>query len=260
VAHASKQATDTGYDVVGFRNLEPGDSPRLVNRRRLAKRGEVTVTRKLPDRRARILFLVDVSGSQRLGSAVPKQEAVRTVLRGMGQACLARGDAITVVSFAERVRYESRVLTGRNAFEDALQDLTPPERGQDGSDAREVLARAGDLVGPPARAELVCIISDFLFPAQYRRQLSQLADETDLIAVVVRDPMETAVPSFMGALTLRDVETGALITAADLASDDPSAYLDAIGIDRCVLSTAQTEDDHYRRLFDFFVDRREQRR
>lgn len=259
-AHRSSTPQDTGYDLAGFRNLEPGDSPRMVNRQRLVKRGEVTVTRKLPDRRARVLFLVDVSGSQQMGSAHPKLETIRAVLRGMGQACLARNAAVHLVSFARKIEYESRSITSRGSFADQLDELVPAPSGRDGSDAAEALARAEDLIGPPARVDLVCILSDFLFTREYRRQLGHLADQADVLAVVMRDPMESALPPLAGALTLRDVETGAIITAARAAVDDSSAYLDGIGIDRCVLYTHETEHDHYRRLNDFFVDRREQRR
>ncbi len=258
--HPSTTPQDTGYDLIGFRNLEPGDSPRMVNRQRLVKRGEVTVTRKLPDRRARILFLVDVSGSQQLGSAYPKHAATLQVLAGMGQACLAHHNAIHLVSFARHIEYESSVITSRNSFASHLEEIRPAARGHDGSDAAEALARTGDLVGHPARVDLVCIISDFLFPREYRRELAFVGDQADTIAVVMRDPMEMDMPSLAGALTLRDVETGAIITAASAAGDDPSAYLDSIGIDRCVLYTHETEHDHYRRLDDFFVDRHEQRR
>jgi hypothetical protein len=56
----------------------------------------------------------------------------------------------------------------------------------------------------------------------------------------------------------RDVESGEMVYASAMNTEDPSAYLESIGIDRCLLSTRNDEFQQFALLQEFFEERAEE--
>ncbi|HXV26826.1 MAG TPA: DUF58 domain-containing protein [Candidatus Paceibacterota bacterium] len=250
----------SGYDLAGHRPLEVGDSPRSVSRRHFAKYGEWLVTEKFPDRRASVLFLVDISASGGLGNAGPKRVTALQALEGLGTACLSRGHILRAVAFTDRIERVTSVIGSAQVWDDEVAGLRALEPAGQLTDPVSALEFAWELSAQGTQGvDLVCVISDFLFPEDERSRLADLAGRADVIAVVVSDPMEAQAAPIAGTFVLRDVESGTTVFAAGVDAGDPSGYLDDLGIDRCRLTTTQDEFGLYDSLRDFFTERSESR-
>ena len=67
--------------------------------------------------------------------------------------------------------------------------------------------RCGGVVASRSRRGLVVVLSDFLAPTGWERELQALAHRHDVIAVEVVDPRELTLPD-VGLLQVADAETG----------------------------------------------------
>lgn len=250
----------SGYDIADRRKVEIGDSPRSVSLRHLAKFGELEVVEKFPDRRGVVLLLVDLSLSGELGTVRSKRQTVADIVYGLGIGCLARGLVLRCLAFTDRIELETPSFGGHSRLDDTVHELRTMETKGVRTDPGPALARAWEMTRAGRPADMVCIVSDFLFPQPYRRQLESLSDAADVVAVAVRDPMEESAPPVAGAFRFRDAETGDIMYSSGIVNEDPSAYLERIGIGRCVLYTNEEDHEHYRRLDDFFTARRDARK
>ncbi|OGZ00241.1 MAG: hypothetical protein A2945_04400 [Candidatus Liptonbacteria bacterium RIFCSPLOWO2_01_FULL_52_25] len=255
---ASSLTSERGFDVKGIRDFQMGDSLRAVDRTHFVRFGKAVVLERSPDRNAVILFLVDVSASEHLGCAKTKKERMFEVLRGIAQACFAKGHRIMFCAFTTRVEYESNLIAGAHTLEGALTDLANRAFREKKTNPKKALDRAWELATRSScPVDLVCIASDFLFPKPYVRELEELSDATDVIALTMRDPIETDMPPIAGGYMVQDAETGETYYASSASGVEPTSHLESLGIDVCILDTQGSEDDDFQAISDFFTLRSE---
>lgn len=256
----SSRASDRGFHIRGVRELEVGDAPRAVSRKHYVRTGEEIVIEKYAERNALILVLMDVSASMLVGAGRRKHEASLELLRRFCEACLWKGNTLRVLAFTTVVELESRPITDTSALEAVFEKLASLKPSHSGTDYRDVIALASVISGRREQpADLVCIVSDFLFPQprlQLFRALDALQEVADVIAFVMRDRIEVEMPPVSGALMVRDAETGETFWAGETSGYDPAKELERFDIDACVVTTAQTEEEWFEALADFFTERR----
>ncbi|MDO8558402.1 MAG: DUF58 domain-containing protein [bacterium] len=256
---ASSLVDEDGFEPQGMREFSPDDPPRALSVRDYLRTGQMVVVEKHPDRNALVLFLVDVSASEFLGSARLKHAASLDVMRGLATACLARNFTIVVFAFTTRVEFESHPIRSMHALESVIAQIEVLALTEKKTDPSSALNRAWDVaMRPQDPADLICIVSDFLFPNTDTTDLEMLADACDVIAVALRDPLEESLPPFAGGVMLRDAETGATSWASSVGDYDPLPGLERVGIDACLLRTSESDVEHYEKLSDFFETRREE--
>ncbi len=233
-----------GFHIRGVRELEVGDAPRAVSRKHYVRTGEEIVIEKYAEHNAFILVLLDVSASELIGGERLKYDASLELLRHFCEACLWKGNTLRVIAFTTRVELESRPITDTNALELVLEKLAALKPACSGTDYKDVISLAAIIAGRRERpADLVCVVSDFLFPQprlQLFRALEDLQDLADVIAFVMRDRIEVDMPPASGALMVRDAETGEMFWASDASGYDPVEELGKYDIDSCVLMTSQS--------------------
>lgn len=245
--------SEMGFAAAGARDYQIGDPPRAVDLLRLIKFDEAIVIEKHPDRSAVVLFLVDISASERLGSRKNKLEAQLMLVRGLATACLAKNCPVLILAFASKVEFESKLIKGEGALLEALSDIEGSPAKKERTNPRGALERALELASRPSfPADLVFFVSDFLFENHCASELGALQDKADIVAVVAQDGIETGIPPVAGAFTLCDVETGEVFSAAALSRYNPLSTLTKLGIDFCVFDTAWNEESCYAALFEFF--------
>ena len=257
----SSLKSERGFDVKGSRDFQIGDSLRSVSRPHFVKHGKAIVSERSPDRNAVVLFLVDISASEDLGYAKIKKERMVEVLRGIATACLVKRHRIMLCGFTTHIEYESVLISSSNAFEEALDELADYTPREKETDPKEALDYAWELATRSScPVDLACIVSDFLFPKPYVRELEDLCEVSDVIALTMRDPIETDMPRVAGGYMMQDAETGKTYWASSASGVEPTSYLEAIGIDVCMFDTRGSEDDDFQRASDFFTLRSEKGR
>jgi uncharacterized protein (DUF58 family) len=255
----SDKVSDRGFDICGVRESEAGDSPRSLSRKHYVRTGKEIVLEKRPLRNAAVLFLLDASASEQVGADCTKYEASLKLLRHIAWACLWQGNTTQVIAFTTRVEWESGIIHDSRALEDVMDQLSDLKPEFSGTDHRDVLDLALSITGRADHpADLVFIISDLISPRPregFFRDLMDLGDEADVIALIVRDRIETEMPLLNGGLMVRDSETGEMFWASDSTGTDPTEELSQCDIDTCTLMTSQTEEEWFGILSDFFITR-----
>ncbi len=256
----SSKKSPQGFDIQSARNFEIGDSPRLVSRPHLVKFDKAIVLEKYPDRSVFVVVLFDVSNSESLGSARTKLDANLELLDGFGRACVSKSHRLLILAFSSEIEYESKVLNSLNAFESAMYDIRNMSPKHRGTDHRAVFERAYRLASRSTEpAELICIMSDFLFPSNYNRVLQDLYGAADVITLIMKDQTEVTMPVIAGGMMMRDSETGETFYVASIDPYNPIDNLKKMDIDTCLLNSGASEEEYFQRLSEFFLTRADRR-
>ncbi len=211
-----------GLEFSEVREYQPGDNHRDIDWNVSARMGQIYIKKFIETRELRVVFLVDVSASQNLGTvSMFKRERIAELVAGLSFSAVANHD-----------------LAGLILFSDQMEKYLPPRKGRNNalSILREVLylqpkSKATSLKAACEYAQrilkkrcILFIISDWL-DSGYEKALKILAHKHDVIALQILDNSELELPD-AGLLKLQDPETGA---TAWLNSSDPKlrkAYKD----------------------------------
>ncbi|MEZ0348292.1 MAG: DUF58 domain-containing protein [Thermus sp.] len=174
----------------------PGDEAERIDWPATARTGELHVRRFREERELTLWLLLDGSPSMRFGSRRREKYTLALELAlSVAYIALRHGNRVGAV-------LPSGLVPPRGGRAQAL--LLAREAKRPGP-ARP-LAEGLDLLGRVARRRsLVFVFSDFLDP--FAEALARLAARRDLVAVLVEDPWERALPE-AGVLAFRDPETG----------------------------------------------------
>ena len=252
----SSGLADRGFHISGLREFEVGDSFRSISRKHYVRTGEEIIVERHPEQNALILVLLDVSASMSVGSSRRKIDVSLDLLRHFGSACLWQGNKLQVLAFSSIIALESDVIASFASFERLLEkliELVPESRHTHYSEA---LGRALEISEKSyAPADLVCIVSDFLFPSpleNFYRDMNMLQERTDVIALLIRDPVEETAPQIGGCLQVRDAETGEFLWLTGINSSDILREFSKQDLEACMVTTSQNDQQWYEALDDFF--------
>ncbi len=196
-----------GMEFSEVREYQPGDEVRTIDWNVSARMRRLFVKRYVEERELTVMLIVDCSGSSRFGTGERDKQ-------GMA-AELAAVLALTATRNNDRV--------GLILCSDHPEHVVPPRKGR-----RHALRLVRDVLAWPTSARptdlgaaldyaarvlphhaIVFIISDFVTPS-VERHLRLLSQRHDIVAVVLDDPGERALPD-LGVTRLVDAETGRLI-------------------------------------------------
>lgn len=211
-AHTSR-LRGAGFDFQELRAYRPGDDVRTIDWSVTARLNAPYVRETRAERELDVMVALDVSRSMELGTShASKKEVLAVITASLVFSALS--DQINI---------------GFLAFADDVVDFRPPRRSR--ADAWKILERVWGLAPAPARSTklgpairalvarlrrvtVVFLVSDFMtaddvFEAS---DLPVLAARHDVIAVVPEEPSEWELPSGLGYLRLRDLESGLAAT------------------------------------------------
>lgn len=233
-----------GMEFDEVRPYVPGDDVRRIDWNVTARSGEAFLKQFREEREQTLLLVADVSGSVRFGSGgrdgrTDKRLQIARCAGALAYAALRSNDRVGLVAFSESVEQflPPRKSRGhgwqviRAAFEHRAQGHRTDLAGAL-SFATRVLKRRATVV----------ILSDFLAPAPFDDALGALARRHRVHAMVVHDPLETALPA-AGLVSFVDAETGAtrLLDTRHARLDHPPkarlAGLRRLGVRATLLST-----------------------
>lgn len=186
------------------RHYQPGDDIRTIDWNVTARMGQPYVKRFVEERELRIHFVLDVSGSQQVGSMTyHKRDVAAEVVALLCLAGLKQGDSLGLTTFTQEIE---SYLPPRRGMHHALRLIyqalyqEPKKRGTN-------LARAMQFTAKMARRRsVVVILSDFL-DENWQTELDRLAFRHDIFAIVTSDVLDDQLPAH-GLLSLCDAETG----------------------------------------------------
>ncbi|MDY0151982.1 MAG: DUF58 domain-containing protein [Candidatus Cloacimonas sp.] len=203
-----------GLEFSEVREYQPGDNHRDIDWNVSARMGQLFIKKFRETRELRVVFLVDVSASQNLGTvSMFKRERIAEIVAGLSFSAVANHD-----------------LVGSILFSDVPEKYLPPRKGK--NNALEILREILYLhpKSPKTSLSAACkyafkmlkkrcilfIISDWI-DTDYEPALKILSKKHDVIAMQILDNSELELPD-AGIIRLKDPELGA---QAWINSSDP---------------------------------------
>lgn len=198
-----------GIEFDQVRKYEPGDDVRSVDWNVTARMGELYVKRFVEERELTMLLVVDASASNDFGTQGQfKRDAAIEMTAMLAFAAVRNNDKVGLLLFTDRVEKFIPPRKGRRHILRILRELLafePRGRGTDLGVALEYMNRT------VKRRGIVVLVSDFQAdPESYRKALNIAGKKHDVIAIDLRDPMESEIAS-VGLLALQDAETGEIV-------------------------------------------------
>lgn len=217
-----------GMEFSEVREYQPGDEVRTIDWNVSARMRRLFVKRYVEERELTVLLIVDCSGSSRFGTGARDKLALA--------AELAAVLALTATRNNDRV--------GLVLCSDEPEHVVPPRKGR-----RHALRLVRDVLAWPASGRptdlgagldyaarvlshhsIVFVVSDFVTPP-IERQLRRLSQRHDVVAVVLDDPGERALPD-LGVARLVDAESGRLVEIDTGNATVRDRFREAVGRER----------------------------
>jgi uncharacterized protein (DUF58 family) len=206
--HSRRRGAGLEFDQITA--YQEGDPIRNINWAATARRGGETplVNAHYEDKDLTVMLLVDLSASMEFGSArVTKKTLAAEICASLVYSALAAHDRIGLLGFTSDV---ACYVPPRHSWA-YLRAI--PERILHGEAEKApasfwtAMAHLERWVKRPA---LMFLLSDFLIEdtEQLHHALSRLGRSHELIALIVTDPLEVALPTGTARMVTRDLETG----------------------------------------------------
>ena len=202
-----------GIEFAEAREYVPGDDVRRIDWNVTARMGAPWVKEYVEERELHLLCAVDVSASQLAGRPVlGRRAAAAEVCALVTLAAAYSHDRTGLLTFSDRIeRYVPPAKGARHAMR-LVREVLQPDQPQP---ATSIATACDYLVRVLRRRSTIFLISDFIDDG-YERPLRDLSRRHELIAVVVVDPLDEALPD-AGIVEVEDVERGGrlLIDSSD---------------------------------------------
>ncbi len=263
--HSAFKGAGLSFEEV--REYQPGDDVRTIDWNVTARMGQPFIKRFVEERELTLILAVDVSASQRFGTAQLPKRAVAAELAALLALCaVSNNDRVGLLAFTDSVERFVPPNKGPRHVLRLLRDILAFEPQKPGTD----LAVALDYLNKVQRRRaIVFLLSDFLADG-YRDAFRRAARKHDLIAVRLADPREHDWPA-VGLVRLEDAETGqqAVIDTsgrsfrsafAARARERVAAFTRLCRGSQADLIEAGTDGTHFDALLAFFRKRDRRRR
>ncbi len=196
-----------GSELAQVRPYVPGDDVRLIDWNVTARTRVPHVRAHLAERVLVTWIVLDRSPSMAFGTAERRKDDVAVgVTLALGHAASVRGNRVGMVAYGGGPAVPVPPRQGRSGLVGVLLTLRTGSSG--GGGVAPDLAGALSAVAAVSRQRaLVCVVSDFRGPLDWRRPLLDVAGRHDVLAVEVRDPREERIED-VGEIWFQDPETG----------------------------------------------------
>lgn len=198
-----------GIEFDQVRKYEMGDDVRSVDWNVTARMGDLYVKRFVEERELTMLLVVDMSASNDFGTQGQfKRDAAIEMAAMLAFSAVRNNDKVGLLLFTDRVEKYIPPRKGRKHILRLLRELLAFQPSGRGTDINFAIEHANRMM---KRRGIVVLVSDFQNDAEsYRKALLMAGRRHDLIAIDLRDPMETEIAN-VGLLSLQDAETGELV-------------------------------------------------
>ncbi|MGE5558715.1 MAG: DUF58 domain-containing protein [Bacillota bacterium] len=239
--HYTSSFKGTGIEFDEVREYVPGDDVRSIDWNVTARSGAPYVKRYAEERELTIILMVDLSGSQRFGTAnALKSELAAEIAALFAYLAIKNNDQVGLLLFSGTCEKYLPPQKGRAHVLRVIREILgycPRSAGTDLGQALDFIHRVTN------KRSIVFLISDFL-DAGYESSMRRLSKRHDLVAVRITDPRERELPS-VGLVELEDNETGARIL---LDTSSPAVR------ERIINAAAERDASHARILSSCKID------
>jgi uncharacterized protein (DUF58 family) len=200
--HSVFRGRGSQFDQV--RPYQEGDPIRDIDWNVTARTGEPYVKVFTEERELTLLLVVDVSASGVFGSVRGKRELTAEAAAILAFSAVSTGDKVGLLRFTDRIEQYVPPRKGTSHVWRVIRDLLAGESAGRATNIARALAYARKMRRHRA---VVVLLSDFLAPLTFERELRMVAGRHDLVCAEVVDPLDLALPR-VGLIEAEDAETG----------------------------------------------------
>lgn len=196
-----------GSEAGEARHYYPGDDVRRMDWHVTARTTQPHIRQTIADRELETWLVVDLSASLDFGSTEwEKRDLAAAGAAAVGHLTAGGGNRLGLVAATSDGILRLPARGGRAHLQYLLRMLINAPRGRPDTPTNLSMALE-QLRRPPRRRGLAVVISDFLGPITWERQLRALTARHDVVAIEVLDRRDVELPA-VGVVRLLDVETG----------------------------------------------------
>lgn len=251
-----------GIEFADVREYIPGDDIRSIDWNVTARSDKAFIKKYVEERELTVIFAVDMSGSQHFGSSYKlKSEIAAEITALLSFSAVKNHDKTGLLIFTDSVEKFVPVKKGKTHVLRVVREILGYKAQKKGTriqSAAEFLSRI------LTRTAVIFIISDFM-DNDYEKGLKVLSQKHDVIAIQLKDPLESNLPS-AGIVELYDNESGRSMLIDSSSKRVRNAFQHAeenrlnrvdslfkrLGMDKIVISAA---DSYVEPLIRFFKRR-----
>jgi uncharacterized protein (DUF58 family) len=217
-----------GMEFAEVREYQPGDEVRSIDWNVTARMRHPYVKRYVEERELTVMLAVDLSGSERFGTASRfKSELASELSAVLAMSAIRNNDRVGALLFTERVEHVVPPAKGRRHVLRLIRDVLVYEPDGCGTD---IGAATDYLAKMLPHHSVIFLISDFV-GAEFERSVKLLAQRHDVVAVRVEDPRELALPD-VGLARFTDPETGETVDVDTSDRRVRARFEEAVGAER----------------------------
>lgn len=195
----------TGLEFDDVRQYQYGDDIRAIDWNVTAKGHGAFIKTFKEERDQSIFFLVDISGSQDIGSNKHRKiDLTKEVASVLALAGSNLGSQVGLVCFSDQKEKYIKPNKGSSHAYQLIQNLYKLSPTSRKTDIKKGLTESFGLI---KRKSIIVLISDFLDNG-FDSEIKALANKHDLIIIHIHDKIESRQPS-LGIIPVADTETGA---------------------------------------------------
>lgn len=205
--HSVFKGRGMAFDEV--RPYLPGDEIRTIDWNVTARMGYPYVKRYVEERELTVMLVVDASGSEDFGSVQRfKRELAAELTAVLAFAATNNNDKVGLLIFTDRIELFIPPRKGRKHVLRIIRELLAFQPDGRGTNIKLALDSINHVL---KHRSIIFLVSDFIAdPNNYRRALAVTNRRHDVIAIELKDPLETEIAD-VGLVALEDAETGQMV-------------------------------------------------
>ncbi len=248
-----------GIEFADVREYVAGDDIRSIDWNVTARSDKAFIKKYIEERELTVIFAVDMSGSQHFGShSKLKSEIAAEVTALLSFSAVKNHDKTGLLIFTDEVEKFVPVKKGRTHVLRVVREILGYKAKKTGT---KIQAAAEFLSRILKRTAVIFFISDFM-DADYEKGLRVLARRHDVIAIQIKDPIESQLPdsgivefydSETQTVSLVDSSSNRVRKTFENAETERLNRLDSLfkkmGVDKIVISTHESYVEPLVRFF-----------
>ena len=196
-----------GLEFDGYRDYTNSDDAGLIDWKATVRSGKTLMRKYIEERDLRFLFLIDVSDNMVFGSTEKlKCEYSAELGAALSHLILTNGDRFGFALYNDKIVSQRPSELGIRQFEIFSNELSNPFTYSGVSNLNNILDEMIKTID--RQTSMIFIISDFVrVDESYQKNLEILSSLFEVVAVIVRDPLDNHLPEIDKELVIENSET-----------------------------------------------------
>ena len=193
-----------GLDFAGYRDYTHLDDSGDIDWKASLRSDKLLIKKMEEERNAQVFFLFDVSNSMLFASTNKlKCEYGAEIVASLSSAILRAGDSVGIAMFSDTVNKILPLSMGPQHYYKVIKELSNPVNYGGNFDFGKVLKFLNTYL---TKNSIVVVVSDFIgLDNTWRSHFKIASKKFDfLLLIMVRDPVDNALPEDSGQITLED--------------------------------------------------------